>query len=520
MVYAIIGVDSVQQFVTGSMSATRSIPNLTGGQLLAKNTLWNLLGQLSPIGVAVITIPFLVRGLGVARFGVLSLAWIVIGYFSFFDLGLGRALTKLTADKLGGRQEQAIPALVWTSLSLMLALGGIGCLATLALSRWLVYTVLKIPVDLRAETLRSFYLLALSIPLVTLTSGLRGILEALQRFRVLTLTRIPMSIFSFAGPLLVLPFSQSLVSVTAVLLLGRLIGCVVHLIACLRAMPALSSNIVLDRSVVKPVIKLGGWMTVSNVINPILVYLDRFVIGTLVSASVIAYYTAPFDALIRLTVIPAAVAGVLFPAFALTIGENPQHTHVLLFRSLKYVFLLMFPITLITVTLAPEGLRLWLGPSFARHGTSVLRWLAAGVFANSLAHAPFALVQSAGRPDLTAKLHLVELPVYMFAVWMLTKQLGIEGAAIAWTARLVLDTIVICLFLDRIFPAPSDYVVKVGSIMAVGLLLLFTGTLPTTLVMKLSFLSIGLIVFGLVGWLVLLSPEERMFLLRRKPEYS
>src|SRR5215813_14001974 len=320
------------------MSATRSIPNLTGGRLLAKNTLWNLLGQLSPIGVAVVTIPLLVKGLGVARFGVLSLAWIVIGYFSVYDMGLGRALTKLIADKLGTRQEQAIPALVWTSLSLMLVLGGIGCLATLALSRWLVYTVLKIPGDLQPETLGSFYLLALSIPLVTLTSGLRGILEALQRFRVATLIRIPMSIFSFAGPLLVLPFSQSLVWITAVLILGRVIGCVVHLIACLRAMPMLGSKIVVDRSAVKPVIKFGGWMTVSNFINPILVYVDRFVIGALASTSVIAYYAAPFDAVIRLTVIPAAVAGVLFPAFAISIAEDPPRTHILLFRSLKYVF--------------------------------------------------------------------------------------------------------------------------------------------------------------------------------------
>ena len=500
------------------MSATRSIPNLTGGRLLAKNSLWNLLGQLSPIGVAVVTIPLLVKGLGVARFGVLSLAWIVIGYFSVFDMGLGRALTKLIADKIGTRQEQAIPALVWTSLSLMLMLGGLGCLTTLALSRWLVYSVLKIPADLQAETLRSFYLLALSIPLVTLTSGLRGVLEALQHFRVATLIRVPMSMFSLAGPLLVLPFSRSLVWVAAVLMLVRLMGAAAHLVACLQALPMLGHRMALDRSLVKPLVQFGGWMTVSNVINPILVYVDRFVLGALVSASVITYYTAPFDALIRLTVIPAAVAGVLFPAFALSIAEDQRRTHVLLFRSLKYVFLLMFPITLIAVTLAPEGLRLWLGPSFAQQGTSVLRWLAAGVLANSLAHTPFALLQSAGRPDLTAKLHMIELPLYIVAVWILTKQMGIEGTAIAWTARLVLDTVLICFFLDRILPTRSGYVAKVGSLISAGLLLLFTGTLPTNLVTKLTFLSIGLVAFVLVGWLIFLNPDERMFLLRRKPE--
>ena len=33
-------------------------------------------------------------------FGVLSLVWMFIGYFSLFDLGLGRATTKLVAEKI------------------------------------------------------------------------------------------------------------------------------------------------------------------------------------------------------------------------------------------------------------------------------------------------------------------------------------------------------------------------------------------------------------------------------------
>ncbi len=472
------------------------------------------------MAVAVVAIPPVIRGLGIPRFGVLSLAWIVIGYFSLFDLGIGRALTKLVAGKLGSREEHAIPALAWTSLLLMFALGALGGLAMLATGPWLVYRVLKVPATLQSETLSSFYLLALSIPLITVTSGLRGVLEGLQCFRVVNLIRIPMSVFSFAGPLLVLPFSQSLVWVVAVLSLGRLVGCVVHLLACFRAMPALRHNFVLERSLVKPVVVFGGWMTVSNVINPILVYVDRFVIGTMVSVSVIAFYTAPFDMVIRLTVIPGAVAGVLFPAFALSLVQDPQRTQLLLSRSLKYVFLAVFPIALVVVTLAPEGLRLWLGAPFAENSSSVLRWLAAGVFVNSLAQVPFALVQSAGRPDITARLHLVELPLYLIAVWTLTRTMGIEGTAIAWTGRLVLDTLLIGFVLERVLYRHSRFLAKIAATMLAGLLLLYVGALPGSFTMKLVFLGTGVIVFALVAWFLVLSPEERIFLLKRKPTYK
>ena len=93
--------------------------------------------------------------------------------------------------------------------------------------------------------------------------------------------------------------------------------------------------------------------------------------------------------------------------------------------------LLMFPL-LFTVTLfAREGLTAWVGADVARESAPVLRWLAAGVFVNALAQAPFGVLQGVGRPDLTAKLHLLELPVYGAALWWLAHRLGIVGVAMA-----------------------------------------------------------------------------------------
>lgn len=79
---------------------------LTRGSLLASNTLWNLAGYGLPLLVAVFAIPLLIKGLGIDRFGILTLAWMVMGYLSLFDLGLGRALTKLVSEKLSAGQEE------------------------------------------------------------------------------------------------------------------------------------------------------------------------------------------------------------------------------------------------------------------------------------------------------------------------------------------------------------------------------------------------------------------------------
>lgn len=491
------------------MGIPKTAPHLTSGRLLARNTTWNIVGQLLPMAVGVVAIPPLVRLLGLDRFGLLSLAWIVIGYFSLFDLGMGRALTKLVADKLAGNEEQSIPALVWTSLLLLLLLGVVGGLVTWSLSPWLVHRALKIPAELQAETLFAFELLSASIPIVTVTSGLRGVLEAQQRFGILNFIRVPTSIFSFAGPLLVLPFSHSLIPVIVVLILGRFAGCAAHLGACLHSMPALRRNFGFQRAAVLSLVQFGGWMTISNIISPIMSYLDRFLIGALLSVGAVAYYTAPFDLVARLTFVSQAVTAVLFPAFAVSLIQDPDRTALLFSRGVKYIFLAIFPVVLITTTFTPEGLRLWLGAAFAQNSEIVLRLLVVGVFINSITGVPFTLIQSAGRPGITAKLHLLELPLYLVAVWSLTKRFGIAGTAAAWTGRVILDGLLLFFFAQRLVKHRLRFLSKLIATLVAALLALYGATMPSTLAGKLVYALLVLVAFGLAGWFWALAPEER-----------
>src|SRR5713101_1307697 len=176
--------------------------HLLRGHVLARNVIWNLLGTAAPLLVAVPVVPRLIHGMGIDRFGVLTLAWVVIGYFSFFDLGLGRALTKLVAEKLGAGETKEIPALVWTSLAIMLVVGCLGAVVFAISSPWLVRSVLRIPAQIRSETLQAFFVLSAALPIVITSTGLRGILEAHQRFREVSALRALLGVLTFGSPLL------------------------------------------------------------------------------------------------------------------------------------------------------------------------------------------------------------------------------------------------------------------------------------------------------------------------------
>jgi O-antigen/teichoic acid export membrane protein len=368
----------------------------------------------------------------------------IVGYFSLFDLGLGRTLTHLVAEKLGAGQHAEIPVLVWTSLLLMLALGLVGALILVLLSAWLVYYVLKIPEALQHETLGAFYLLAIALPIVTSTTGLRGVLEAQQRFDLTNVVRVSMGVFTFLGPIIVLPFAQDLWSIIAILVAGRAIALVVHLALCLHAMPTLRSEIAFNFGVVRPLIRFGSWMAVCNIVSPLMVYVDRLLIGALLSVTDVTYYATPFEVVTKLLVIPWALAGVLFPAFSSIFVQDTRRTAYLYYRGMKYAFLLLLPITVVTIIFAKDILLLWLGSEFADQSFRVMQILVVGVLINGAAQVPSVLVQGMQRPDITAKLYLLELPLYLAFAFVLINRYGIEGAAASWLLRVTIDA---CLLL-------------------------------------------------------------------------
>lgn len=485
---------------------------LTRGALLARNTIWNLLGQLIPIVVGFLVIPKLIRGLGTDRFGVLSIAWMIVGYFSVFDLGIGRALTALIAYKLGKEEYNDLSSVVWTANALMLLLGTCGVFFFYVAAPALVHKFLRVPLNLQPEILTSFNILSLSIPFVILTAGFRGVLEAKQQFGIINAVRVPLGVLTFLGPLLVLPFSASLVPSVAVLTVIRALICGVYLIAAFRSMPVLRQGVQLRASLISKLLSFGGWMTVTNIVGPVMINMDRILVGSLVSVAAVAYYATPYEMVTKLSILPFAVAAVLFPAFSCssTLDDQDKITR-LLDRSLTHVMLLLFLPALIIVTFAHTGMRLWLGQGFASQSSFVLQLLCIGVFANGIAQVPFALVQGVARPDLTAKLHLSELLVYLPGVWWLTATYGIRGTAIAWVLRAVVDAVLLLGVAVHVLPAANSIVRHAYLRMALALAFLTIGVFTTGL-SSMIFVFGTTLLFLVTTWFFFLTQSERIFI--------
>lgn len=424
--------------MTDAAGGPRSVgaPTLQG-RALATNTLWSIAGQLPPLLLAALAIPPLVRGLGEERFGLLGLVWVVLGVFGALDLGMSRATTRAFADRRARGDEDGAEAVAWTSAAVQLCLGLVTGGALAAGAGALTRSVLAVHPPLADEAAAAFALVGLAIPLVLVGNALRGVLEGGGRFDYVALARGPLGSLSFLLPLLGMWAGLGLPGIVALLVGGRALAAWVHLRLCRRAWPGRFVTPRVAWREVGGLASFGAWVAVSSAIIPVFVYLDRFLLGALGSLAAVTWYTAPYEGMTRILLVPAGVATVLFPAFsAAAAGGGREALARGLAGATRGVVALMTPAVLAVVVLADWILQVWLGAPFPERSTVALRLLAVATFLNALGYAPLALAEGSGRPDVVARYHLIELPLYAVVAGLCITRWGVSGAALAWLLRM------------------------------------------------------------------------------------
>src|SRR5690606_12966442 len=199
------------------------LSNLCQVMSLKRNTAWNLAGTGLTLLLGVFAIPDLIERIGLEAFGILTLVWTLIGYFSLFDFGLGRALTQQVASSLSSDKRDDIPNLVKSGLRFTAFTGLAGGALLAAVAIPLGRSWLNISLPLQGEAAASLFVAAVGIPLTTSTSGLRGVLEAYEDFKAVNVLRIALGSANFAFPVLsVLFLGTSLVYIVLTLIAARL----------------------------------------------------------------------------------------------------------------------------------------------------------------------------------------------------------------------------------------------------------------------------------------------------------
>ena len=407
---------------------------------IARDTAWNFAGQVAPLVVGVFAVPVVVRHLSAAEFGLLGAAWALLGYFGLLDLGLGRATTRFVAAALAsptGPRPRRIVALATAGSAVLGVVGG----ALVALfAPLLARGLLRLRGPAGDEATAVFVLLAAGVPFTLLAQAFRAVLEGARRFDLVNAIKAPANALTFLLPAAGAMAGLGVRGIVFLLVISRGALALALWIAVERVVPRERSPAPEAPGLFAEFARFSGWVAVSSILSPLLVYAERFVLGAVSGLAALAYYTPPAEAATRVLVVPSSVANALFPVFSVA-GDSGEHAGArrLVVRAVALLAALLVLPTVLVVLFAHPLLTLWLGPEFGARGALALQILVVGIFANALAHIPYGYLQGIGRPDLTAKLHLVEVPIYAALVWWLVNAYGVPGAALAWTARLVGD---------------------------------------------------------------------------------
>ncbi len=467
-----------------------------------------------------VAIPPVLENLGRERFGVLSLAWAVLIYFSIFDLGMNRAIVKFTAELLGrGRAEEA-PKVFWSALTIQAGLVLVGMAVFLPAVPLLTEKLLTISPAILEETQRAFTILVFFFPALLLTLALRSVLEAAQRFDIINLIKVPATTGNFLIPLLGIALGMKLPGIFGLMLAFRVIVVAAYVFSANRVFPELRKRPEVSRKVMRSLITYGGWLTVSNMIGPLAFYLESFFIGSMLSVQILAYYSAPFEIVSQFVIIPGAVAGALFPMISSVAVQSGQSLERLFTSSVKYILLLMTPLCLVCLVFAGDILTIWLGADFAVQGRTVLILLALVFFINSFAYIPLTVILALGRPELKAKLDLVLLPAFALLLWLVLPLAGVVGAAWVKMAIFLADAVVLYCFAFRVskirvrefFSRELARAVWV-SLGCAGLILLIPHLL-SGLVPRLIGVGLVLVLFAVLFFGLAMDREERAFVLK------
>jgi len=412
-------------------------------QDIIRNIAFSFLAQLWMIVILFLSMPFIVHKLDVNLYGIYTFIGVIIGYFSFLNLGLGTALTKYISQCLSNKEEDKIRKAFWSCLIAYVFLGILGTVTIFACANILVERLLKIPNDLLVISILVIKLGSIGFLFSMVHGQLTGVIQALARFDILNRMTVifgTLQVFIIVG---LLRLGYSLKEIVMAGLVIQAINIYVYWVYTKKLLPFLIKPSWDSQSLVQ-LLRFGKFITISAVVSPILLNIEKIFLTSLRSISSLTYYVIPFSLIDRLTFMRSSVSAVLFPAFSYfqdSKSEGPSQD--LLYRSTLFLFFIYLFFVCFFISFGSSFLTIWMGPEFAQKSTNILAVLSIAILISAMLAPSYVALQGMDRPHLTAIFHVIETIIYIPLSFMLIFKFGGLGAAIACLIRISLDAILL-----------------------------------------------------------------------------
>lgn len=402
---------------------------------VARNTIYNALGGMFPMLVALITVPLYIRFIGAAEYGILTIAWLLMGYSTYAEFGFGQGVANEIA-RLGNQRAEECNRVFWTGFLSTLIFGLALGLVITALGYAFVPHWPTLAIGLRVELLRSLPWLIAAGPLAAGSSVLQSAIESRHHFKQTNIIQSIGGTLSQGLPLVAVLLGQTTLPwLVGFAVFGRAITFLLLFVALWVLLP-LQWGKVFDRGKLGFLFGFGGWVTISNIAETFLSSLDRWIAGAFLGPDAVAYYAVPANLATRTAIFPVALVRTVFPRFS---SMDRDRALLESLRATIYLGRALAIMMAIGIIVVGPFLKIWVGVAFAKFAMTVAPILFLAAWVRSIAYIPDVFLRATRRPQTVALARVVEIPILLGLGWLGFKWFGLPGIAWAWCLRVCLD---------------------------------------------------------------------------------
>lgn len=385
--------------------------------------------------------PLLVAGLGTEGYGLLMLVSAVAGIGVAANFGMGAATVKFVSAAVGRGNLAEAGRVIRTTLVMSVVTSLIVVLAISLAVPWLARHVFERmgPTPLVESALWC----AAAILLFSQTDGvLSAALKGRERFDLAAKLEIGAKLLLVGGSLLAALLSRDLVVVLEATAALAATAAVVKALAVSHLFGAGALwRWGIDRETVKAVLGFGLWNWILGLSALLFLHADRMLVGSLLGASALAYYSVCVQLAQQIHAVPAAAMSFLFPLMSRKIEQGGQGAGLRV-RDGGVALNVALSVVLGAAMLlwGRDLLGLWMGAEFARNGGEILNWLIAAFFLLSLNVAPHYLLLGRNEARFVSITNIAGGVLGLVAAFALTPFAGLLGTA---QARIALGTMIL-----------------------------------------------------------------------------
>jgi len=470
---------------------------------IVRNTLYNIVSYGYSALIGFFLVPFVLKNLGVTKYGIWSLITMITGYFSLIDFGVGQSFERYIAEYKAKNEIKKLNYVINSGLFIYLLILFILIPISFISLNFLV-KILKIPVEFHNEAKFIFQWAIIYIGFSNIFGLFYNAIRGFQRMDISAKVTIFLTTLHAAGVILLLKIGWGIKGLMVNNFLTYSIGGLIYLFALFKILPELNINILtLNKNMLKKLSGFGIKRWVTAIEEVITYQTDKFFISHFLNVGLVGIYQIGYTIPDKLSSMIRVLTSAIVPASAELKAMNDRERLIKLhIYGLKYLSTVAFPVMFFIFTTAPLIIKLWVGPGY-ENSVIVLRLFSLIFLISLLSSNLTAILVGIEKPEFQMYAGIGQGILNLILTYVLIKKIGFIGVIIATLISTFLSTSYLLLIFHKIFMVKPFMILKsifipfIGSILFVFVISLLN-SLSTSFQKNFLFLIFEFFIAGII----------------------